>query len=100
VGSEASFAFANAVIRRGGKIILVGLFGGAMAMPLPMFPLRALTIAGSFVGSLAEAEEMMELVRAGKIEPIPVQTRPLSEAGRTLDDLRQGRVTGRVVLMP
>jgi D-arabinose 1-dehydrogenase-like Zn-dependent alcohol dehydrogenase len=100
VGSEATFAFANAVIRRGGKIILVGLFGGAMAMPLPMFPLRALTISGSFVGSLAEAEEMMGLVRAGKIDPIPVETRPLSEAGHTLDDLRHGRVTGRVVLTP
>jgi D-arabinose 1-dehydrogenase-like Zn-dependent alcohol dehydrogenase len=100
VGSEASFAFANAVIRRGGKIILVGLFGGAMAMPLPMFPLRALSVTGSFVGSLADAEEMMGLVRAAKIDPIPVETRPLSEAGHTLDDLRQGRVTGRVVLTP
>jgi D-arabinose 1-dehydrogenase-like Zn-dependent alcohol dehydrogenase len=71
-----------------------------MTMPLPMFPLRALTVMGSFVGSLAEAEEMMELVRAGRIGAIPVETRPLSEAGRALDDLRQGRVTGRVVLTP
>lgn len=100
VGSESSFAFANAVTRRGGKIVLVGLFGGAMTMPLPMFPLRALSVIGSFVGSLAEAEEMMELVRAGRIDPIPVETRPLPEAGRALDDLRQGRVTGRVVLTP
>ncbi|HEY6578919.1 MAG TPA: alcohol dehydrogenase [Rhizomicrobium sp.] len=100
VGSEGSFAFANSIVRKGGKIVIVGLFGGAMSMPLPMFPLRALTITGSYVGSLAEAEEMMRLVRAGKIEPIPVETRPLSEAGRTLDDLRQGRITGRVVLTP
>jgi D-arabinose 1-dehydrogenase-like Zn-dependent alcohol dehydrogenase len=100
VGSEASFGFANAIVRRGGKIIVVGLFGGAMGMPLPMFPLRALSIVGSFVGSLAEAEEMMALVRAGKIDRIPVETRPLSEAGRSLDDLRHGRVTGRVVLTP
>jgi hypothetical protein len=26
--------------------------------------------------------------------------RPLSEAGRTLEDLREGRVVGRVVLRP
>ncbi len=39
VGSEATFAFANAAVRRGGRIIIVGLFGGAMSMPLPMFPL-------------------------------------------------------------
>ena len=41
VGSESSFAFANQVVRRGGRIIIVGLFGGGMSMPLPMFPMRA-----------------------------------------------------------
>ncbi|HEY2445136.1 MAG TPA: alcohol dehydrogenase [Rhizomicrobium sp.] len=100
VGSDASFAFANASVRKGGTIVVVGLFGGSMSMPLPMFPLRALRIVGSFVGSLAEAQEMMALVRAGKIDPIPVKMRPLSDAGRTLDDLRQGLITGRVVLTP
>ena len=67
-------------MRKGGKIIIVGLFGGAMSMPLPMFPMRALSIVGSFVGSLAEAEEMMEIVRAGKVDPIPYRQRPLDQA--------------------
>jgi D-arabinose 1-dehydrogenase-like Zn-dependent alcohol dehydrogenase len=100
VGSESSFAFANASVRKGGKIISVGLFGGAMTMPLPLFPLRALSIIGSYVGSLADAEEMMRLMRAGNIDPIPVVTRSLSEASHALDDLRHGRITGRVVLTP
>jgi D-arabinose 1-dehydrogenase-like Zn-dependent alcohol dehydrogenase len=100
VGSEKSFAFANGIVRKGGRIIVVGLFGGSMAMPLPMFPLRALSITGSFVGTLAEANEMMELVRGGKIDPIPLEKRPLSSAGKTLDDLRGGRITGRIVLTP
>jgi D-arabinose 1-dehydrogenase-like Zn-dependent alcohol dehydrogenase len=71
-----------------------------MSMPIPLFPMRALTIAGSFVGSLPEAREMMELVRAGKVDPIPYQTRPLADASKTLDDLRAGRIIGRVVLTP
>jgi D-arabinose 1-dehydrogenase-like Zn-dependent alcohol dehydrogenase len=100
VGSEATFQFANGVVRRGGKIVIVGLFGGGMAMPIPMFPMRALTIQGSFVGSLPETEEMMAMVRDGKIDPIPVETRKLDQANATLDDLRQGRITGRVVLTP
>jgi D-arabinose 1-dehydrogenase-like Zn-dependent alcohol dehydrogenase len=100
VGSEESFKFANATVRKGGRIVMVGLFGGAMSMPLPMIPLRALTIAGSYVGTLTEAEEMMALVRARQIEPIPVATRPLALASRTLDDLRHGKITGRVVLKP
>lgn len=100
VGSESSFAFANSVVRRGGKIVVVGLFGGAMSMPLPMFPLRALTIEGSFVGSLPQAKEMMALVREGRVSPIPVEERPLADANRSLDDLRKGNITGRVVLRP
>jgi alcohol dehydrogenase/propanol-preferring alcohol dehydrogenase len=62
--------------------------------------LRALSIIGSFVGSLPEAQEMMEIVRAGKVDPIPYAERPLAQAGQTLSDLRAGKITGRVVLTP
>jgi len=71
-----------------------------MSMPIPMLPLRALGIQGSFVGSLHEAEEMMGMVRAGKLDPIPFETRPLERASQTLDDLRAGKIIGRVVLTP
>jgi D-arabinose 1-dehydrogenase-like Zn-dependent alcohol dehydrogenase len=100
VGSEATFAFANQIVRKGGRIIIVGLFGGAMGMPIPMFPLRPFSIIGSFVGSLPEAQEMMELVRTGKVDPIPYQTRSLDQASKTLEDLREGKIVGRVVLTP
>ena len=100
VGSEKSFAFASQAVRRGGKIIIVGLFGGAMQMPLPMFPFRTISIGGSMVGSLDDTREMMELVRAGKVDPVPVTKRPLSAANDTLNDLREGKILGRVVLTP
>jgi D-arabinose 1-dehydrogenase-like Zn-dependent alcohol dehydrogenase len=100
VGSEKSFAFASQSVRRGGKVIIVGLFGGAMSMPLPMFPFRTISIGGSMTGSLGETQEMMELVRAGKVDPIPYAKRPMSQASQTLDDLREGKITGRVVLTP
>ena len=57
-------------------------------------------VLGSFVGNLEETKEMLELVKSGKVDPIPVQTRNLSEATKTLDDLREGNITGRVVLEP
>jgi D-arabinose 1-dehydrogenase-like Zn-dependent alcohol dehydrogenase len=41
---------------------------------------------------------VLALVKAGKIAPIPVTLRPLSEASKSLDDLRAGKVVGRVVL--
>ena len=65
-----------------------------------MFPLRALTVMGSYVGSLEEARDMLDLVKRGKVAPIPVELRALTAAGRSLDDLRQGTVVGRVVLTP
>ena len=100
VGSETSFALANRVVRRGGRIVVVGLFGGALQLPLPMVPLRQIAIIGSNTGTLAETHAMMALVRAGRIAPIPLTRRPLAEAESALGALQRGTVTGRVVLVP
>jgi D-arabinose 1-dehydrogenase-like Zn-dependent alcohol dehydrogenase len=88
------------VVAKGGAAIVVGLFGGSFTLPVPMFPLRALTVMGSYVGSPAEAAEMLALVKAGRVTPIPIELRPLAETSRTLDDLRAGRIVGRVVITP
>ncbi|MGI9386104.1 MAG: zinc-binding dehydrogenase, partial [Methyloligellaceae bacterium] len=55
---------------------------------------------GSYVGSLQEAKEMLDLVRSKHITPIPVTTRPLDDANRALEDLRNARIVGRTVLVP
>jgi predicted nucleic acid-binding Zn ribbon protein len=34
-------------------------------------------------------KELMELVRSGKVDPIPVEKRPACEANQTLDDLKE-----------
>jgi len=100
VGSESSFAFDSGAVRRGGRIVIAGLFGGAATVPIPSFPLRAIAIMGTYVGRLDEAREIMELVRAHKVAPIPLQERPLSAANASLNDLRGGRVVGRILLKP
>jgi D-arabinose 1-dehydrogenase-like Zn-dependent alcohol dehydrogenase len=99
-GSDKSLTFAQAPVAKGGAAIVVGLFGGSFTLPVPMFPLRALTVMGSYVGSTAEASEMIALVKAGRIAPIPVEMRPLEATSRSLDDLRAGRIVGRVVITP
>lgn len=99
-GSDKSLNFAQATVAKGGAAIVVGLIGGSFTLPVPMFPLRALTIMGSYVGSTTEAREMIDLVKAGKIAPIPVELRPLDQTSRSLDDLRQGKIVGRVVVTP
>ena len=72
VGSELSLAFAQSVVGKGGAVIVVGLMGGRFSLPVPMFPLRELTITGSYVGTLAEAHELIALAQARKDAPIPI----------------------------
>jgi D-arabinose 1-dehydrogenase-like Zn-dependent alcohol dehydrogenase len=100
VGSGSSVDFAQACVGKGGSVVVVGLMGGRMSLPVPMLPLRQLSITGSFVGSLGEARQLMSLVRQKGIGPIPVTVRPLKEANAAIEDLRKGRVLGRTVLRP
>ena len=81
-----------------GRYVVVGLHGGDFKMPLPWLPQKALTVQGSYVGSCKDLRELIDLVRTGKVKEIPVETRPLCAASETLDDLKAGRITGRVVL--
>jgi D-arabinose 1-dehydrogenase-like Zn-dependent alcohol dehydrogenase len=99
-GSETSLAFAQGAVAKGGAAIVVGLIGGTFTLPVAMFPLRALTLMGSYVGSPAEATEMLGLVKAGKVAPIPVEQRGLDQTSSSLDDLRAGKIVGRVVVRP
>ena len=54
VGSESSSGLGFSLLPKGGKMVIVGLFGGAAPWSLPMIPVKAATIMGSYVGSLAE----------------------------------------------
>jgi alcohol dehydrogenase len=98
VGSESSLAFATGVLARGGKVVVTGLLGGGFSTAVAMFPIKAMTIEGTLTGTLAQAREVMALARSGKIAPIPIHERPMHDAQGALDDLRAGKVAGRVVL--
>ena len=100
VGAETTASLGFRSLATGGVLVVVGLFGGQLRAALPLLPLRSLTIQGSFVGSPEEMRGLMDLVQTGTVSAIPVRTRPLHEAETVLDDLRDGRVVGRMVLTP
>lgn len=101
VGRPETVQFGFDSLCRGGAQVVVGLYGGRFRFPLPFLPLHNRTLRGSYVGSLTELEELMALVMAGKVAPLPVTTRPLEEATSVLEDLqRGGKVVGRTVLRP
>ena len=99
VGAESSVNYGLGCLRKGGMLIVVGLFGGSLTIPIPFLPMNARIIQGSYVGSLQDMTELMELVRAGKIAPIEIHERPLAEANEALADLKAGKVQGRQVLV-
>ena len=100
VGSSQTVNLAVASITKGGSVVVVGLFGGDVTVPTPYLPLRAMTLRGSYVGSQTDIAELLELVNRTGVPPVPIRTRPLAEVNDALNDLRAGRVTGRVVLTP
>jgi D-arabinose 1-dehydrogenase-like Zn-dependent alcohol dehydrogenase len=100
VGAPSTAQFGVDVLRKGGTLVIVGLYGGAAPIPLPLFPQRILTVRGSYVGDLQDIKELMALVKTGKVPPIPIASRPLAEINQVLGELRAGKVLGRIVVKP
>jgi alcohol dehydrogenase/propanol-preferring alcohol dehydrogenase len=100
VGSAATARFGFDILRKGGRLIIVGLFGGGLSVPVPHFPLREVTITGSYVGSLQDLRALLALAAAGRAGRPVVETHGLHEAEDLLRALQAGRITGRAVLVP
>ena len=60
--------------------------------------IRALTVQGSYVGNPKELRELVALAQDGSLPALPVATMPQSQAYAALMRLRDGKVTGRLVL--
>jgi D-arabinose 1-dehydrogenase-like Zn-dependent alcohol dehydrogenase len=98
VGMPATAALGLGALRKGGRYVLCGLFGGEITHPLPPFAQRAIGLVGSYVGNLQELKEVVALAKKKKLKPTPVSTRPAAEVTQILEDLKAGKVLGRVVL--
>jgi alcohol dehydrogenase/propanol-preferring alcohol dehydrogenase len=100
VGNAKTTQLGFDCLSKGGKLVIVGLFGGGATWALPLIPIKAITIQGSYVGNLKETQELLDLVRTKKIAPIPVTRVPLANANEALIDLQKGKLVGRAVLTP
>jgi len=100
VGSGATINLGIAGLRKGGEIVVVGLYGGELKLPIVYLPLRGMGLRGSYVGSLPELKELVGLAQKGTLKPIKVTRQKLSEASAALSALKAGKVVGRVVLVP
>lgn len=98
VGSQASASMGIGLLARGGKFVIVGLFGGDITLSLPTLPIRAITISGSYVGNLDELKELVALAKSGKIGDIPTQLIRPDQINAAHDLLRSGQAHARQVI--
>ncbi len=100
VGAGSTFAFGFGALRKAGKLICVGLFGGATPVVPALVSMKVASVIGSYVGSLDEMREVITIARQGRLPGLPIMSLPLADATQALEDLRAGRVRGRAILHP
>ena len=103
VGSAEAFETAIEVVRRGGRVVVIGVYTGeTVEVQLGVYWARGLSLRFTGVCPVhAWWERAMREVEAGRIDPLPVISHrlPLDEAPRGYD-LFAAREATKVVLLP
>jgi D-arabinose 1-dehydrogenase-like Zn-dependent alcohol dehydrogenase len=97
VGAENTATLGLASLRKGGRYVVVGLYGGQIPVSLVPMAQRAISITGSYVGSPQELREVVELARSGRLAQTPIEVCPADQISAQLDRLKAGQVVGRMV---
>ncbi|HWQ17835.1 MAG TPA: NAD(P)-dependent alcohol dehydrogenase [Sulfolobales archaeon] len=99
VGITATFNDALRSLKRGGKLVIVGLMGEYATFTLPLLPLRSIEIRGAYVGGLRDLYDVARLVEKQMIN-IETSTYPLEEINDLFDRFRKGLIVGRAIIKP
>ncbi|RYP84005.1 alcohol dehydrogenase AdhP [Nocardioides guangzhouensis] len=94
------FEQAFAALRRGGRLVCVGLPPESEGpMDLPIFPtvLKGISVIGSIVGTRQDLAEVFELHALGRTRVV-ADRRKLDEVNEAIDDVLTGRATARLVI--
>jgi D-arabinose 1-dehydrogenase-like Zn-dependent alcohol dehydrogenase len=98
VGSSATAALGVELLRPNAVQVTVGMAGGELRVPLMLLTVMQLQFRGSFVGTLQDLKEVVDLARQGKLKPMPGHPVPIQDVNRSMDLLRAGKVSGRILL--
>ncbi|MGD9960128.1 alcohol dehydrogenase AdhP [Nocardioides sp.] len=93
------FEGAFASLRRGGRLVCVGLppeTDGPMSLPIFPTVLKGISVIGSIVGTRQDLAEVFALHAAGRTRVV-AETRKLDEVNTSIDDVLQGATTARIV---
>lgn len=97
--SRSAYSLAFNCLRPTGILLAVGLPAEDICFPPIMMAAKEARIRATSVGTRQDLREVLAMASEGKVR-CHVTNRPLDEVNEVLDELRQGRVTGRIVLVP
>jgi len=83
--------------RRGATIVFNGLPAGDFPASIFEIVLKGLTVRGSIVGTRQDMREALDFYSRGQINAT-VSTRDLSEINAVFDEMKHGKIDGRVVI--
>ncbi|MDQ3851334.1 MAG: NAD(P)-dependent alcohol dehydrogenase [Thermoproteota archaeon] len=99
VGAENTTRDAFRILNKGGALVVVGMFGNEVKIPLVPGIVNEYQVQFSLWGNYNELCEVIELAKLGKISH-SIQEFSLSEINKVADMLRNGEIKGRAVIVP
>lgn len=95
--AKAAYDMAFACVRQTGTLLAVGLPPENICFPPILMAAKEVRIQASAVGTRQDLHEVLALADKGTIR-CHVATRPLAEVNLVLNQLRKGKISGRVAL--
>ena len=100
VGTETSLSEAVLASRKGGRVVIVGYVAPNVVTPTVQMVIKETTIMGSRGCTYSQLRDAAQLIARGRITPVIDRTLDLDAVNEALDALKEGSVTGRIVLHP
>jgi propanol-preferring alcohol dehydrogenase len=95
--ARASYDTAFYCLRPTGTLVVVGLPAEPICFPPILMAAGEIRIQASSVGTRQDLREVLAMAATGKVR-CQVAARPLADANDALNELRRGKVSGRLVL--
>src|SRR5258708_18886766 len=96
-GSKAAYDTAFYCVRPTGTLLVVGLPADEISFPAIMMAAGEVNIKASAVGTREDLKHVLARAADGNLH-FEVATRPLDEVNAVLEEMRSGKISGRMVL--
>uniref|UniRef100_UPI0031018062 alcohol dehydrogenase n=1 Tax=Neorhizobium sp. EC2-8 TaxID=3129230 RepID=UPI0031018062 len=98
VNNSQTAAFSFPALARGGRIIMVGMFGGQLTIPTMRMAQGASALSAASPARCRNCVTWWSLAKSGKLDAIPYEAVPKSSINDAMTRLSKGAVKGRIVL--